>query len=282
MMARALSLAVMAVLALLTVACAGEGAEDGRQVPPLPPGQEAEAQGASRLLFCRAEDAGHGPALNTAARTCFWEAYQRGEPAEFSTTQPTIEGDPVTRTFTAMAPGRVLVRMDSRDRLGPYGVFTYECAGVEPDPRTVFAVTDCTEPVPEPGPEGARPAPAAYTDGPARDCGVEFYEHGQGLDRAARECLWEAYQAGEPAILTSHERTEEGAPITVQYTVVPPDGILMRRDTTRDPLGPPGVFQYRCAGLQPHQRLVWIPGPCSDPTPEPVPAVTPGTTAPRR
>ncbi|HEY8491759.1 MAG TPA: hypothetical protein VIO14_12290 [Dehalococcoidia bacterium] len=260
-----------ACLALLALAC---DAADDRRVPPLPPEETASSIDLARLRFCGLEDQGLGTGPDMVVRRCVWEAYQRGEPVEFVTRQITEEGAPVTTTYTLLAPDRVLVYQDSQDRFGRFGIFRSTCTGVEPDPRDLFRFTGCSEPVPEAG----DPAP----EGGVRECGIERYGHGQGLDRAARECLWQAYQAGRPAVFSSLALTDEGDPISTRYLVTRSGEILLRRDATQDRFGPPGVYLQRCAGLQRDGGLVWLPVSCSQPTRDPAAAVTPGPPAPVR
>ena len=50
---------------------------------------------------------------NVAGRRCLWTAYQDHQPAEFITTQWTIEGDPITSIYRVLPGGAVEVFIDS-------------------------------------------------------------------------------------------------------------------------------------------------------------------------
>lgn len=71
------------------------------------------------LPSCGEEQAGQGGPWNEGARACFWEAYQEHRPAEFISTYPTIEGDPITSIYRVLPDGSVEIFIDStRDRFG--------------------------------------------------------------------------------------------------------------------------------------------------------------------
>ena len=79
-------------------------------------------------IFCGEEVAGHNGPLNVAARECFWAAYEQRRPAEFRTTRPTIEGDPITLTYRIREGGVVEVIIDSRqDTFSNRGITFLEC-----------------------------------------------------------------------------------------------------------------------------------------------------------
>ena len=50
---------------------------------------------------------------NVAGRRCLWSAYQERRPAEFITTQWSIEGDPITSIYRILPGGAVEVFIDS-------------------------------------------------------------------------------------------------------------------------------------------------------------------------
>jgi hypothetical protein len=62
---------------------------------------------------CGTESLRPNAPFNVEGRTCFWEAYLAGEPAEFISTQPTTEGDPITTYYRVLGPGAVEVFEDS-------------------------------------------------------------------------------------------------------------------------------------------------------------------------
>ena len=69
----------------------------------------------------------NGP-WNIGARTCFWAAYRAGEPAEFTSTMRTVEGDPVTTIYRVLGPGEVEVIEDTtQDEFGAQAVTRYAC-----------------------------------------------------------------------------------------------------------------------------------------------------------
>lgn len=86
------------------------------------------AEPPNEVLVCGEEVAGHSGPLNVAARECFWSAYQQRRPAQFQTTRPTIEGDPVTWTYSVRADGVVELTIDSRrDRFSNGEITVLEC-----------------------------------------------------------------------------------------------------------------------------------------------------------
>jgi hypothetical protein len=50
---------------------------------------------------------------NVEGRRCLWSAYQEHRPAEFVTTRPTVEGDPITYIYRVLPDGEVEVFVDS-------------------------------------------------------------------------------------------------------------------------------------------------------------------------
>ena len=71
------------------------------------------------LPSCGEEVLEQGEAGDVDARTCLLEAYEEGLPAELISTQPTIEGDPITRYIRVHENGVVEIFVDStRDRFG--------------------------------------------------------------------------------------------------------------------------------------------------------------------
>ena len=77
---------------------------------PANPGGSTPLIVATRTLLpgCGIEDATTqlGP-WNNAARACFLNAYRGHAAAEFTTTSPTTEGDPITSIYRILGPGRV-------------------------------------------------------------------------------------------------------------------------------------------------------------------------------
>ncbi|HSN97162.1 MAG TPA: hypothetical protein VLS89_02655 [Candidatus Nanopelagicales bacterium] len=101
------------------------------------------------LKPCGTEELRHGEGYNAAARECLWQAYQDRQPAEFTTTLYTIEGDPISYRVQ-LTPKAYIVTVDSKDRYGTQGVMTHKCETFErirqderPD-RFGFALSRCT------------------------------------------------------------------------------------------------------------------------------------------
>lgn len=81
---------------------------------------------------CGTEDVSTpGGPRNQAARACFWSAYQAGEPAEFASTLPTTEGDPITMIFRVLGPERVEIFVDTtQDSFGVPGWTRFDCTAL--------------------------------------------------------------------------------------------------------------------------------------------------------
>ncbi len=86
-----------------------------------------EVSSRTPLPFCGHETVSNDNGFDVAARSCFWDAYQARRQAEFITTQPTIEGDPITSVYRVLQDGRVEVFVDT----------TYDLAGPNPPPRWI-------------------------------------------------------------------------------------------------------------------------------------------------
>ena len=71
------------------------------------------------LDSCGEETLGQGEAGDADVRMCLLEAYEDGRPAEMISTQPTIEGDPITRYIRVHENGVVEIFVDAtRDGFG--------------------------------------------------------------------------------------------------------------------------------------------------------------------
>lgn len=133
-----LRLAGALTLAVLVAAACSSPAPDLRRAPPK-----------VTLKPCGVETIVHGSGYDGAARECIWQAYVAREPAEFTTTHTTIEGDPIVYRIQITLKG-FIVTVDSKDRYGTQGVFTHTCGAFErirqeehPD-RFGFALSKCT------------------------------------------------------------------------------------------------------------------------------------------
>lgn len=113
------------------------------------------------------------------------------------------------------------------------------------------------------------PEETAISIDPARlrFCGVEELGHSGAPDAAVRECVWQAYQRGEPVEFVSRLITTEGAPVTTTYTLLGPDRVLVYQDS-QDRFGRFGVFRSTCTGVEPDPREVFRFAGCSEPVPE--------------
>lgn len=65
------------------------------------------------LPACGVETASGRDGPNVEGRRCLWAAYQEHRPAEFISTQLTVEGDPITWIYRVGAGGDVEVFLDS-------------------------------------------------------------------------------------------------------------------------------------------------------------------------
>jgi hypothetical protein len=72
---------------------------------------------------------------DVAARACFWEAYEAGSPAEFVSTNTTMEGDPIITIYRVTDAGTVEVFIDStKDRWSAMTWLRLECPELALDP----------------------------------------------------------------------------------------------------------------------------------------------------
>jgi hypothetical protein len=101
--------AIVAIMALVSGCGSSPASSNPTPSPPVP----KVVSGRPALPSCGTEHATTqtGP-WNEKARRCFWDAYQKAQPAEFVTTRLTTEGDPVTTIYRVLGPGRVEVFVD--------------------------------------------------------------------------------------------------------------------------------------------------------------------------
>jgi hypothetical protein len=113
----------LGVLLLVAGACASDD-NDGSSVDPgATPAVTSESGGAgsggaagaggSSTLNCGEEQQGHGTGYDRAARECLWQAYQAGGGAVFTTTRPTIEGDPIVWHINVVSSDIIEVTIDN-------------------------------------------------------------------------------------------------------------------------------------------------------------------------
>jgi hypothetical protein len=105
----------------------------------------------------------------------------------------------------------------------------------------VVSSTSNTSPVPTSTTATSREA--------APSCGREVQMHGQGINDAARTCLWDAYQAGGAAELVITRHTIEGDPITTTIRVRSKSSIEVI-DDSQDRFGSRGVRNAMCSEME--------------------------------
>ena len=83
---------------------------------------------------------------------CLWQAYTSGGGAEAIMVNYTTEGDPVTYNVDIVSKARIQVSIQSQDRYGPQGYFTYVCQTMTRQPvaqlpgRFYLVLTGCSGP----------------------------------------------------------------------------------------------------------------------------------------
>jgi hypothetical protein len=116
---RPAALGVLAVALALTLGSCGDDA--GPELFAMVfPGAPLEVRERVPLPFCGEEDVRlSGEGVDAEARTCFVDAWQAGEQAEFVSTYYTVEGDPITQVFRVVSEGRIQLFVDNtRARFG--------------------------------------------------------------------------------------------------------------------------------------------------------------------
>ncbi len=80
------------------------------------------------LPSCGSETTTQDSGFNVEGRRCFWDAYLAGRPAEFVSTRPSVEGDPITKIYRVLSPGHVEIFIDAtKDRFGSGTWEKYTC-----------------------------------------------------------------------------------------------------------------------------------------------------------
>lgn len=120
-------------------------------IAPAIPNAPLEVDGRPPLPFCGSEVVAlNGSGFNVEARVCFWAAHEAGQPAEFISTQPTVEGDPITQIFRLLPSQGVEVFINStRDQFSSREWLRLECSDLIPIPDAPvdpsFVGAGCTE-----------------------------------------------------------------------------------------------------------------------------------------
>ncbi len=83
-----------------------------------------------------------GEGRDATARDCLWQAYQAGQPAQFTTTAITVEGDPITFAVTVVGPGWITIIVNSADKFGVQGTFQHRCGLMERQPAQSGVASD--------------------------------------------------------------------------------------------------------------------------------------------
>jgi len=147
------TLARFTALALAFTACSpskeaerptGEGAiRDTKTVAPAPEAPKPpsakenvndNASGRERIT-CGKEIIRHGQGYDQKARDCLWQAYERGDEAQLTTTSYTVEGDPITYALVVLSRDRIQVHRDSADRFGQSGQLDFTCKSLDREPN---------------------------------------------------------------------------------------------------------------------------------------------------
>lgn len=69
---------------------------------------------------------------NADARDCLWQSYQGGKYAEFTTTAPAEEGNPITYRVRVVSSNQIDVELDTtKDRLGDQRITKWTCSTME-------------------------------------------------------------------------------------------------------------------------------------------------------
>ncbi len=115
----------------------------------LPVATPAEVSGRTELPSCPEERREQGDPPNAEGRQCLLTAFEEGRPAEFVSTRPTIEGDPITTIYRVWPSAELPVEIfqdATRDRYGS-GAWSYVgCEALEPtDSGEIFEPVGCPD-----------------------------------------------------------------------------------------------------------------------------------------
>lgn len=93
-----------------------------------------------------------GLTYNPRPPDCLWRAYANSTAAQAIMVNYTTEGDPVSYAVNIISKGRIEVSIESRDRFGPQGSFSYSCQALTRQPaaqlpgRFFLVLTGCAGP----------------------------------------------------------------------------------------------------------------------------------------
>lgn len=131
---------MLVIAALLATGCSSAGQRpavkstaDGTSETPVASPQPVKNPGQSTpdVVQCGQDENKHGIGRDMEVRACFWNAYQAGKAAEFSTVAYTTEGDPISYKVKVLATDRIDVSVDSKDKFGKQGQFEYTCTSMQ-------------------------------------------------------------------------------------------------------------------------------------------------------
>ncbi len=89
----------------------------------------------------------------------------------------------------------------------------------------------------------------ATASAPATECGVEESVHGEGLDPVARQCLLDAFLAGEAATFVERTVTIEGDPIITTFRTHGSAPVEVTYDARQDAFGSGRIELIACERL---------------------------------
>lgn len=91
--------------------------------------------------------------------------------------------------------------------------------------------------------------PPSTASAPPTECGVEQNVHGEGLDPVARQCLLDAFLAGEAAVFVERSVTDEGDPIIRTFRTHGIAPVELTHDARQDSFGSGRIELIACERL---------------------------------
>lgn len=229
-------------------AAAGSSEQDNPALLAAPPGLRALETG----RYCGRRDVVLGRERQPSTPRCFASAVESRAAASFTLVIPTVEGDPVPRTYVARNNGDLLAATDStRDKNSSGGWTLEQCRGLGPS-RLVLVGCENGTTIDERTPAGF----AARNR--LRYCGrIEAEPPIEALIKPGREllCLDRSWRAGRPAELRVSSRNEEGL-VTTYLRVLGPSALEVFEDASRGGTGPPAWYSFECERFS-ALRLSW-------------------------
>jgi hypothetical protein len=82
------------------------------------------------IIDCGTHTHQQGEAMSDEVVACLLNAVETGHPARLKQTFPTVEGDPITKTYKVLSTGHVeIVTDNTQDQLGSEGIVAMTCTG---------------------------------------------------------------------------------------------------------------------------------------------------------